>query len=198
MPLKPRRSTWPRWLAFLREHSREQGVALLLRYLIVLGLSVLAFSAAFHVVMALEGQGHPWWVGVYWTVSTMTTLGLGDVVFTSPAGEALTAIVVLSGILFMLVFLPLVLIQFSPWIERRTAARLWRRLPEARGHVLITRYDPVVDLVLRETTGCSVVAVMEGDDVRVAPGPTEVLPSGADLLLIGSRDSERRFLLALE
>jgi Trk K+ transport system NAD-binding subunit len=136
--------TWqPRWLTFLRKHAREQSVALLLRYLIVLVVVVAVFSVAFHVLMVREGQHHEWWAGPYWTVSTMTTLGLGDIIFESAAGEALTTVVVLSGILFMLVFLPLVLIQFPPWIEARSAARVRRALPNARGHVLITRYDPV-------------------------------------------------------
>jgi voltage-gated potassium channel len=143
MPNTHRHPTTPRWLNFLRQRSREQGVALLVRYVFLLVICVGIFSVAFHVLMAMEGQSHGWWVGVYWTVSTMTTLGLGDILFTSPAGVALTSIVVMSGILFMLVFLPLVLIQFPPWIEARAAARLPRQLTEARGHVLITRYDPV-------------------------------------------------------
>jgi Trk K+ transport system NAD-binding subunit len=47
---------------------------------------------------------------------------------------------------------------------------------------------------LREDTGCSVVAMMEGDRVRVAPDPAGPLPEGAYLILIGTREAERRFI----
>ena len=75
MPEKHWRPPPPRWLLFLREHARERSVTLLARYMMLLVVCVAIFSIGFHVVMATEGQSHRWWVGVYWTVSTMTSLG---------------------------------------------------------------------------------------------------------------------------
>ena len=140
-----------RWLAFLRERSKEHNVAVMMRYVVYLAVTALVFSVAFHVVMYMEGQHHPWWEGLAWTVSTMSTLGLGDVVFTSAAGKALTAIVVMSGVAFMLVFLPLVLIQLPPWIEAQRGASLPRQLiRNLQGHVLITKHDPVAAELIRK------------------------------------------------
>jgi Trk K+ transport system NAD-binding subunit len=138
-------------MILLRERSREQHISLVLRYAGLLALVVLLFWATFAVLMAIEGQPQPWWRGLYWTISTMTTLGLGDLVFTDMPGQLFTALVVVIGIIFMLVLLPLVLIQFPPWVEARTAARVRRKLSvETTGHVVITTHDPVSTELIRK------------------------------------------------
>lgn len=147
------RSSWPppapRWVSFLVEHAQDRNVAFLWRYVQLLVLVVFGFSVLFHVLTAIEGTRYPWWTGPYWSVSTMTTLGMGDIVFTSLAGQAFTAVVVLTGILFLLVLLPVVLMQFAPWIEARSAARIRRRLPrDAAGHVVLTHLDPVTQSLI--------------------------------------------------
>jgi len=96
--------------------------------------------------MGFEGQHHGWWIGPYWAVSTMTTLGLGDLVFESWPGQMLTVLAVLTGIVFMLVLLPLLLIQFPLWVEAQSAARIRRMLSrELSGHVVLTHFDPVTE-----------------------------------------------------
>jgi K+/H+ antiporter YhaU regulatory subunit KhtT len=47
---------------------------------------------------------------------------------------------------------------------------------------------------IREWTGCTVVAVADGDGFRSNPDARAVLPAGADLVLIGDGESEDRFL----
>jgi Trk K+ transport system NAD-binding subunit len=47
---------------------------------------------------------------------------------------------------------------------------------------------------IRETTGCSVVAVKTAEECTVNPDPEAPLPESAELLLIGGLDSEERFL----
>ena len=54
----------------------------------------------------------------------------------------------ITAALFLLVLLPFTFIQFfyAPWIEAQAKARTPRVLPEdERGHVILTRYDPVTD-----------------------------------------------------
>ena len=46
---------------------------------------------------------------------------------------------------------------------------------------------------IRESTGCSVVAIGREDEMRLVPGPTEVLAAGADLLLIGTIAAQEEF-----
>ena len=35
----------------------------------------------------MEGREFSWWTSVYWTLVTMSTLGFGDIVFTSDLGD---------------------------------------------------------------------------------------------------------------
>jgi Trk K+ transport system NAD-binding subunit len=50
------------------------------------------------------------------------------------------------------------------------------------------------DLKVRETTGCSVVAVKRQDDMMINPDPAIVLRKGDELVLIGSAEAEKKFV----
>jgi len=174
----------PRW-SLLTDRLREQHVTFLARYLALFALAVTGFSVLFHVAMALEGREHAWWVGPYWTVSTMTTLGLGDVVFGAWPGQVLSTLVVLTGLVFMLVLLPLVLTRFPAWIEAQGAARVRRALPrEVRGHVVLTHRDPVTEHLVRrlQRHGARYVLIVADPDeaVRLADHGWSVLQGEPD------------------
>jgi K+/H+ antiporter YhaU regulatory subunit KhtT len=49
------------------------------------------------------------------------------------------------------------------------------------------------DIQIRESTGCSVIAVKKDDELIVNPEPSIVLPNGDELVLIGSAESEKMF-----
>jgi len=53
---------------------------------------------------------------------------------------------------------------------------------------------PLAETGLREDTGCSVVALMGAEGLRIGPPAHEPLPADADLVLIGTREAEQRFL----
>lgn len=136
----------PRWFAALLEHSQKRHVAFLRRYIASFAAVVVISSALFHLAMYLEGQDHRWYIGPYWSISTMTTLGLGDVWFAEWPGLLLTSVVVLTGLVFMLVLLPLLLVQFPQWVEARSVSRVRRELPrDMRGHVVLTHRDPITE-----------------------------------------------------
>src|SRR5690606_18505073 len=57
-----------------------------------------------------------------------------------------------SGALFLLVLLPFSFIEFvfSPWVERREAARAPRRLPaDTADHIILTGLGPIEDSLIR-------------------------------------------------
>lgn len=97
-------------------------VAILLATFVVL---VVTFAAIFHQVMAAEGQNHSWATAFYWTLVTMTTLGFGDITFTSDLGRIFSVIVLLTGTAYLLILLPFTFIQFVfvPWMNKRDASR---------------------------------------------------------------------------
>src|SRR5690625_7593379 len=88
--------------------------------------------------MAREGQSHSWASSLYWTITTMSTVGYGDITFTSDLGRLFSLLVLLSGIVLFVVLLPFTVIQLivEPWRDRREAVRAPPRVPaglEAHG-----------------------------------------------------------------
>jgi len=82
------------WLVkFARELVSVEGV----RYAALLaGFTALGGGAAF-----AETEHHSTWTGVYWAISTMTTVGYGDVNPETQAGRAIAVAVMLVGIGFL-------------------------------------------------------------------------------------------------
>ena len=47
---------------------------------------------------------------------------------------------------------------------------------------------------LRRETGCTIIAIDTGGTTKINPDPTQPLPAGAEMILIGSAEDESRFL----
>jgi voltage-gated potassium channel len=76
----------------------------------------------------------------------MSTLGFGDITFTSDIGRVFSIVVLLSGIVLLLIVLPFTFIRFfyAPWLEARLRLRAPRRTPEGTaGHVIICAQDSI-------------------------------------------------------
>lgn len=131
---------------FFQGAATRRNVARLLKFIVILAVMVTGFSVLFHIIMEYEGQYFSWLTGFYWTLTVMSTLGFGDITFTSDLGRGFSILVLLSGIVFLLVMLPFTFIQFfyAPWLESHAKARAPRELPhETSGHVILTSFDPV-------------------------------------------------------
>lgn len=132
--------------AFMHERSSRSNLATLLRLVGLLVGLVTLYSVLFHWIMLGEGQEHSWITGFYWTFTTMTTLGFGDITFQSDLGRAFSIIVMVSGVMFLLVILPFTFIEFfyAPWMQAQAAARTPRQLPVGTSrHVIFTDHDPI-------------------------------------------------------
>jgi len=133
-------------LYFFQDHTAQRNISILLKFLLVLVLLVTLYSLIFHWIMGLEGQDYSWASSVYWTLTVMTTLGFGDITFTSDLGRIFSVVVLLSGVVFLLVMLPFTFIQFfyAPWLQAQEQARTPRSLPTStQGHVILTPFDAV-------------------------------------------------------
>jgi voltage-gated potassium channel len=130
-------------------HDRPSRLNLfsLLRFVIILALLVTTYSVLFHIIMEWEGQTeHSWLTGFYWTLTVMSTLGFGDITFTSDIGRVFSSVVLLSGIIFLLVLLPFTFIEFfyAPWLKAQASNRAPGELPpKTHGHVILTTLDDV-------------------------------------------------------
>ena len=128
------------------EGEMRRNILSLLRYLAFLVAVILVYASIFHMIMAREGQTHSWVTGIYWTLVTMTTLGFGDVTFTTDIGRLFSLIVLASGVVLLLVVLPFTFIRFFyvPWLEAQVRLTAPRRIPSSvRGHVIISRNDEI-------------------------------------------------------
>ncbi len=130
-------------LYVLRHYTSRRNFSLLLHSFIVFAVSVAIFSVLFHVFMAYEGRTYSWLTGVYWTLTVMSTLGFGDITFSSDAGHLFTICVLMSGVIFLLILLPLL------FMEGQSVARVPRELPkDIRGHVVLSHYDAVASALI--------------------------------------------------
>ncbi|AXK44322.1 potassium channel family protein [Brachybacterium saurashtrense] len=138
---------------------------------VILGVGavmVALYSVIFSLLMAHEGADHSWAASIYWTITTMSTLGYGDITFESDLGRLFSLWVLLSGVVYMLVLLPFFVIQYvvTPWLDRRRAARTPRKVPPTlRDHVLLVGSDAVTQAFAARAERSRVPAVVVLEDV---------------------------------
>lgn len=140
-------------LYFFQNRTAMRNVKVLCKFLLVLVLLICIYSYVFHHLMALEGREYSWPTSIYWTLTVMTTLGFGDITFTSDLGRIFSVVVLLSGVIFLLVMLPFTFIQFfyAPWLEAQDKARTPRDLPkDMQGHVIMTNFEAVAIALIKK------------------------------------------------
>ncbi len=140
---------------FLKPATSRRNIRFLLRFLLILTFLVTVYSILFHVLMVFEGREHSWITGLYWTMTVMSTLGFGDITFTSDPGRIFSIIVLISGMVFLLILLPFTFIEFfyAPWMKAQAELRAPRQLPESTsGHVILTNLDPVSKALMQKLT----------------------------------------------
>ncbi|MEA2059015.1 MAG: NAD-binding protein [Thermodesulfobacteriota bacterium] len=138
-----------------RTGRKKSNGWILIKFALILAFLFTLFSVLFHVLMVYEGRQYSWITGFYWTLTTMSTLGFGDITFHSDAGRVFSIVVLFSGIVFLLVMLPFTFIQFfyAPWLEEQNKARAPRSLPDTMsGHVILTYFDAVAVTLIEKLT----------------------------------------------
>jgi voltage-gated potassium channel len=114
-------------------------------YVLAALLLVALYGVVFMELMSCEGQldNADTVTAVYWVITTMTTVGYGDVVFESLAGRIFSSIVGLSGIFILFaVALPLIV---TPGLERLSHELPSKAPPKMRDHIIICGYNPIVE-----------------------------------------------------
>jgi voltage-gated potassium channel len=130
----------------LKQPLLRENLARLSNLIFILFSLIVVYTVLFHVLMAREGQDHSWLSGLYWTLVVMSTLGFGDITFTSDLGRLFSVIVLLSGIFMLLIVLPFAFIRFfyAPWLEAQVKLRAPRKVgDDVRRHVVICANDAI-------------------------------------------------------
>lgn len=133
-------------LFFFQNKTTRKNFVSLAKFLGFIFCIIGLYSVFFHLLMLYEGRDFSWITGLYWTLTVMSTLGFGDITFSSDLGRIFTLTVLASGIILLLIMLPFTFIQFfyAPWLEAQDRLRTPRELPEETSdHVIITSLDPI-------------------------------------------------------
>ena len=86
---------------------------------------------------------------IYWATTTITTVGYGDVIFTSQAGRLFSIIVQTLGIILISIFL--VNYVVTPWFDRVIKFRLPRKVSTGmKDHIIICGYNQLVETLIDE------------------------------------------------
>jgi voltage-gated potassium channel len=164
----------PSQLAYLtKEREARANLGALLKYIAFLAALVTVYAVLFHVIkLRVEGEQHSWITGFYWTLVVMSTLGFGDIIFTSDIGRLFSMVVLASGVFFLLVMLPFLFISlfYAPWLEARIRLLAPRRVPVGTaGHVIIVEHDAIgAGLVRRLREEGIPYFVLEPDPAKAA------------------------------
>jgi Trk K+ transport system NAD-binding subunit len=156
---------------FLSNRSTRMNIRRLAGFLAGLAALIIIYTVLFHVIMVYEGQDHSWLTGFYWTLTVMSTLGFGDITFTSDLGRTFSVIVLLSGMISLLILLPFTFIEFfyAPWLEAQSEARAPRKLPEdTQDHVIITHFNPIAASLIEKLTHYNYEYVLLVDKLKDA------------------------------
>lgn len=177
----------------LEDAEVKTNLGALLRFVALLAATIAVFSALFHVIMETEGRHYSWITGFYWTLTTMSTLGFGDITFESDLGRAFSIVVLLYGIVMLLIVAPFAFIRwfYAPWLEAQIRHRAPRKLPkEVRDHVIICGYDVIAQGLVDRLDELGI------DYVILEPDVTEAASRHVDGLKVvaGRRDLRETYV----
>lgn len=153
----------------LGKRTSRRNAILISRLVIVLLLLLAGNSILFRYLINLENEDYSWITCLYWTVTNMSTLGLGDITFQSDLGRLFNIFVTVSGLAFILVLVPFTLVKLFQSTER-----IHRELPRTvKDHVIITNFDHVSQTLIRKLKQFKVPYVLLIPDLKEAAELTD-------------------------
>ena len=105
------------------------------------------------LIWALDHSEYPTiWVGMWWALQTVTTVGYGDVSPTKPAGRIIASFVMLYGVAFVTIFIAAITSIFVTRAsqERGVAEDQAEQRIEAKLEVMDDRLGRLEDLLRKE------------------------------------------------
>ncbi len=101
--------------------------------------------------------------GIYWILTTITTVGYGDILFSSTYGKIFSAIVMISGV--PLVFGILFTLVITPWVETSIRLSTPRKASKKlSGHIIICGYNHLVETLVEELSENDIPYILIEED----------------------------------
>lgn len=142
---------------------KKSGWSIYNYILLFLVMVLLYIYATIFIKSYFEGESLSLIESVYFVICTMTTVGYGDVVMTSPIGMVFSMVMALSGVimLFALLF-PFVVM---PLVERQIRGELPTRAPtKLENHIIICGYNTMVESLVNELEDQNMSFIVVDDD----------------------------------
>lgn len=141
-------------------HKRPQTVyKMLALFLFVVYIQI------FEYLMILENKpenANPI-TALYWTTTTIATVGYGDIVFSSLAGRAFSIVVQIVGLL--LISNVLMTYVITPWMDKVIKFRVSRKVSNnMKDHIIICGYNQLVETLIYELTEQETLFVIVEDE----------------------------------
>ena len=158
-------------LYFFQHKTIKRNIRILIKFLIVISLTIILYTILFHFIMEYEGRQYSWITGFYWTLTVMSTLGFGDITFVSDLGRAFSMIVLLTGIISLLIMLPFTFIRFfyAPWLESQAQSRTPRELSgTTHNHIIMTNLEPISMSLIRKLKQYNFDYIIAVHDIQTA------------------------------
>ncbi len=135
-------------------------------YIFIFSFLVLFYSVVFMNLMRIyEHRDFDLITAIYWVIVSMTTVGYGDIIFTSTAGHLFSILVTLSGVfmIFALLF-PLVI---TPQLEQIIRKELPGKVPlDLKSHIIICGYNQLVETLIVELDEYKIPFVVIDDNEK--------------------------------
>ncbi len=129
--------------------------------LLIFVISIVILAQIFVILKFLEGEHYTIVDGIYWVISTITTVGFGDIVFYSTPGKIYTIFVMVYGVAFIFgFFFPYVVLPF-------TERRLLFKLPEEadmKNHVIVCGINKISKRLFYELKRNDRACLLMSDD----------------------------------
>jgi voltage-gated potassium channel len=124
---------------FLREPVSVRGAA---RVIVAVTALIVVLGGVLMRVLD-EGEFPNVWLGIWWALQTVTTVGYGDVTPKDPAGRVVAAFVMLEGVALLSIVTAAITSIFVARAQREIAQREMSDVPEAgpAARALETRFD---------------------------------------------------------
>jgi len=140
-----------------KQKRKQKNVFNFFRFAIILAFFVVVYMNIFRLLMSEErGVSQISWVeSFYWVLTTMSTLGYGDITFSGDTGRLFSMIVMFTGVFYLFIVLPFVFMEFlyKPFMEYQTGSRVLRKYdPVSEKHVILTHYDSVSHALMDKLT----------------------------------------------
>ncbi len=163
--------------------ASRRNTVLISRLVIILLSLILINSWLFKYIMESENHYYSWITSFYWTISNMSTLGLGDITFESDLGRFFNIVASLSGLVYIFVLFPYTFVKLFQSTER-----IHRDLRDTiSDHIILAHFDHISSSLIKKLKQYRIAYVLVVPELKQA---SELMDMGFNVVSSEMDDQE--------